>query len=249
MKKEFPRFILGLAAAFALPWFVLIVVPYVQLSAIEPVPYTDADGVDNALSYPPAFTGANKEGERVYASLGCVYCHTQMVRPTYAGADMWRPGWGGNDAEGLARETRPEDYFDDKYAMLGYMRIGQDLANIGTRNTDRSWYHLKLYNARIQNLESNMPSYKNLYRKHPINGQLSDSALKLEGRFAVEEGYEVVPTEKAEALVDYLLSRKMDAKLPGQGNKNEAVATPAAPTPAAATPAAATPAAAAPTGK
>jgi len=247
MKKEFSRFILSLAAAFGVPWIVLIVVPYVQLSAIEPMDYTEADGVDNAVSYPPAFTGANKEGERVYASLGCIYCHTQMVRPTYAGSDMWRPGWGGNDAEGLARETRPEDYFDDNYAMLGYMRIGQDLANVGTRNTDRDWYHLKLYNARIQNVDSNMPSYKNLYRKHPINGQLSDSALKLEGRFAVEEGFEVVPTEKAEALVDYLLSRKMDAKLPGRGDKQDApAAAPATTAPATTAPATTAPATTAP---
>jgi len=228
MKKEFPRFILGLAAAFGLPWLLLIMVPYFQLSAIEPVLYDkEADGVDNAASYPLVWNGANKDGERVYASMGCVYCHTQMVRPTYAGPDMWRPGWGGNEAEGLARETRPEDYVGDNYAMLGYMRIGQDLANVGTRHTDRAWYHQKLYNARTQNLDSNMPSYKTLYRKHPIDGPLSDNALKLEGRFAVEEGYEVVPTEKAEALVDYLLSRKMDAKLPGLGSKEEESAEPA----------------------
>lgn len=224
MKSEFSRFILGLAAAFALPWFLLIALPYYQLSTIEPVIYSEAEEVDNAEAYPPVWIGESKEGERVYASSGCVYCHTQMIRPTYAGADMWRKGWGGNEAEGLARETRPQDYASDSYAMLGYMRIGQDLANVGTRHTDRAWYHLKLYNARTQVVDSNMPSYKNLYNKRLIDGQLSDNALKLEGRFAVEEGYEVIPTEKAEALVDYLLSRKMDAKLPGKGNKEEVAA-------------------------
>jgi len=221
MKSEFTRFVLGLAVAFALPWFLLLVVPFYQLSTMKPVLYTEADEVDKAASYPPSWDGANKDGERVYASSGCVYCHTQMVRPTYAGADMWRKGWGGNESEGLARETRAQDYAGDSYAMLGYMRIGQDLANVGTRHTDRAWYHLKLYNARTHVVDSNMPSYKNLYSKRPIDGQLSDNALKLEGRFAVEEGYEVIPTEKAEALVDYLLSRKMDAKLPGRGNKKE----------------------------
>lgn len=224
MKTEFTRFVLGLAAAFALPWFLLIALPYYQLSIVEPVLYTEADEVDNAASYPPTWSGATEEGERVYASSGCVYCHTQMVRPTYAGVDMWRKGWGGNEEDGLARETRPQDYSGDSYAMLGYMRIGQDLANVGTRHTDRAWYHLKLYNARTQVVDSNMPSYKNLYNKRLIDGQISDNALKLEGRFAVEEGYEVIPTEKAEALVDYLLSRKMDAKLPGSGNKKEVAA-------------------------
>ncbi len=220
MKKEFPRFILGLAAAFIVPLLLLIVVPYLQLSSVESVKYAETDEVDNAWAYPSVWTGANKDGEKIYASLGCAYCHTQMIRPTYAGADMWRKGWGGNEADGLARETQPEDYNNDQHAMLGYMRIGQDLANIGTRHTDRAWYHLKLYNARTQNVDSNMPSYKLLYRKQPL-GIKSENALKLEGRFAVEEGYEVIPTEKAEALVDYLLSRKMDAKLPGQEKQEE----------------------------
>ncbi len=224
MKTEFSRFILGLTAAFALPWLLLIVLPYYQLSTIEPELYSEEDEVDVAASYPPAWAGASSDGESVYASSGCIYCHTQMVRPTYAGADMWRKGWGGNEEDGLARETRPQDYSGDSYAMLGYMRIGQDLANVGTRHTDRAWYHLKLYNARTQAVDSNMPSYKNLYRKRLIDGQHSDNALKLEGRFAVEEGYEVIPTEKAEALVDYLLSRKMDAKIPGQGVEEEVAA-------------------------
>ncbi|MFK5922200.1 MAG: cbb3-type cytochrome c oxidase subunit II [Verrucomicrobiota bacterium] len=223
MKKEFPVFILGLAAAFIVPLIFLIVVPYLQLSDAKPENYSEEDDVVAAWAYPAVWTGANKEGEEVYASQGCAYCHTQMVRPTYAGADMWRKGWGGNEEEGLARETRAADYTNDRRAMLGYMRIGQDLANVGTRNRDRAWYHQKLYNARTQNVDSSMPSYKNLYRKQQI-AQPSENAIKLKGRFAVEEGYEVVPTEKAEALVDYLLSRKMDAPIPGAGTDEEVAA-------------------------
>jgi cytochrome c oxidase cbb3-type subunit 2 len=214
MKKEFPRFILGLAAVFVVPWLVLVVMPYLRLSAVEPVLYSEGDEVDSSVSYPSVWIGANKDGERIYASAGCVYCHTQMVRPTYAGADMWRKGWGGDGAGGTARETGPQDYVNDRYALLGYMRLGPDLANVGTRNQDRAWYHLKLYNARMEVADSPMPSYGYLYNKQLIDGQRSDKALKLEGAFAVEDGYEVVPTEKAEALVDYLLSRKKNAKLP-----------------------------------
>lgn len=223
MKKEFPFFILGLAAAFIVPLIFMIVVPYVKLSDAEPEDYSEEDDIYTAWAYPAVWTGANKDGEKVYASEGCAYCHTQMVRPTYAGADMWRKGWGGNEEDGLARETRAADYTNDQRAMLGYMRIGQDLANVGTRSQDRAWYHQKLYNARTQNVDSSMPSYKNLYRKQQI-AQPSENAIKLEGRFAVEEGYEVVPTEKAEALVDYLLSRKMDAPIPGAGTEEEVAA-------------------------
>lgn len=227
MKKEFPRFILGLAVAFAVPWLVLVVMPYLRLSAVEPVLYTASDEVDSTVSYPSVWIGASKDGERIYASAGCAYCHTQMVRPTYAGADMWRKGWGGDEAEGKARETGSRDYANDRYAMLGYMRIGPDLANVGTRYQERDWYHLKLYNTRMEVADSSMPSYEYLYNKQLIDGQRSGKALKLEGVFAVEDGYEVVPTEKAEALVDYLLSRKMNAKLPltEVGDKTGAAST------------------------
>ncbi len=214
MKKEFPRFILILAAIFLVPWSVLVVMPYLRLSTDEPVLYSEDDGVDSSVSYPSVWIGASKDGERIYASAGCVYCHTQMVRPTYAGVDMWREGWGGDEAGGSARETRAQDYANDHYAMLGYMRIGPDLANVGTRHTDRAWYHQKLYNTRMEVADSPMPSYEYLYRKQLIDGQRSENALELEGAFAVEDGYEVVPTEKAEALVDYLLSRKKSAQLP-----------------------------------
>lgn len=216
-KSEFSRLACGLAVAFGLPWLLLLVVPYVKLSAIEPTAYTEADAVEGLIAYPAKQIGGSiTTGERLYDSLGCAYCHTQMVRPTYAGADMWR-GWGGRKDGGLARETRPEDYWGDTRAMLGYQRIGPDLSNVGWRRTDRDWHLQHLYSPRSLNRESVMPAYESLFELRKFTGQQSDSALKLIDNFALEEGYEVVPTPDAEALVDYLLSRKKDAPIPGKG--------------------------------
>ena len=111
-KSEFTRIACGLALAFGIPWLLLVVIPYVKLSAIEPVQYSEAEAeaVAGLVAYPsPAIGGNVATGERLYDSLGCAYCHTQMVRPTYAGADMWR-GWGGEKSSGRARETQPADY-------------------------------------------------------------------------------------------------------------------------------------------
>ena len=218
-KSEFSRFAFGLGLAFGLPWLLLVVVPYVKLSAIEPVAYTEADGAEGLISYPQKAAGGNvATGERLYDSLGCAYCHTQMVRPTYAGADMWR-GWGGRQEGGLARETRPEDYWGDTRAMLGYVRIGPDLANVGWRTSDRAALHQHLYSPRSVNRESVMPGYESLYEVRKVLGQPSASAIQLDGKFAPEAGFEVVPTSDAEALVDYLISRKKDAPIPGSGSE------------------------------
>ena len=143
--------------------------------------------------------GESDFGAKIYAAEGCAYCHTQMVRPTYAGPDMWRTGWGGRDPEGLSRETRPEDYFGESFAFLGYQRMGQDLSNVGHRITSREEMHRHLYDPRSFDQDSGMPAYTHLYTR---------------------EGDRYVPTAKAEALVDYLLSRKKDAKIPVADTRN-----------------------------
>jgi hypothetical protein len=62
-------------------------------------------------------------GARVYASNGCVYCHSQQVRPEYGGSDIERH-WG-------ERRSAPRDYIFEPIVFLGKMRIGPDLANVG----------------------------------------------------------------------------------------------------------------------
>src|SRR5437763_12558944 len=66
-----------------------------------------------------------QHGERVYASNGCVYCHSQKVRPDYIANDIERK-WGN-------RRSAPRDYIFERPVFLGKMRMGQDLANIGAR--------------------------------------------------------------------------------------------------------------------
>ncbi|MEM9283430.1 MAG: cbb3-type cytochrome c oxidase subunit II, partial [Verrucomicrobiota bacterium] len=139
--------------------------------------------------------GSSDYGRQIYAAEGCAYCHTQMIRPTYAGPDMWRVGWGGREEEGLARETRPRDYEQETIALLGYQRIGQDLSNVGHRITSRELMHQHLYEPRSLNPDSGMPAYKHLYKKSPY-------------------GKGMDPTDRAEALVDYLMSLKKDQPLP-----------------------------------
>ena len=191
---------LPLGIAFALPWLCLIVIPYVSMSNASPTPYSAEDEVPGGISYPDAGSDAVRfgsgEGAGIYTAEGCAYCHTQVIRPTYAGTDRWREGWSGREADGLARETRPEDYFGDGYAPLGYQRIGPDLSNVGYRITSREEMHRHLSDPKSFNMDSGMPAYQHLY----VKSQSGDGKM--------------VPTGKAEALVTYLLSRKKDQKIP-----------------------------------
>ncbi len=187
-----PFIFLGVLLSFASSWLVLIFTPYIQLQFLEPIV-----NEDTGSAYPSTLGGEAEEGEQVYAANGCMYCHSQQVRAEGFGADFER-GWG-------PRRTQAEDYIGDNRVMLGTMRTGPDLANIGVRQPSAEWHHLHLYNPQITSKGSIMPAFGFLYQKRKITGERSSRALDLPEEFAVEAGYEVVPTEEADALVSYLL--------------------------------------------
>lgn len=201
MKPDtFLKLIGGLALAFVLPWLFLILIPFVSASNAEAIPYGEEEAPEGGVTaYPdPTFyrVGSSDYGRQIYAAEGCAYCHTQVIRPTYAGPDMWRPGWGGRESEGLARETQPLDYTLEEVAPLGYQRIGQDLSNVGHRITTRELMHQHLSDPLSLDPDSGMPAYLHLYKKSPYGDD------------------QLIPTPKAEALVDYLLSLKKDQPVP-----------------------------------
>ena len=310
MKGIAPLF-LGIFGTFAFSWAGLVAIPNAQIGHLDP--QVDEEGSD---PYPAPKSGLAERGRRVYVANGCVYCHSQQVRPDYAAADIERK-WG-------ERRSAPRDYIFERPALLGKMRMGPDLSNIGRRapaddetapppgstdattaaqppaapapapavattapatagpppappaaspaaaaasvNTPASasaqvpaaapapgaaaapmppgpgaaaspaaattaqtadggvgptttaagrdeplqysagWHHRHLYDPRIVNFDSTMPSYRFLYEKRRIGAQPSVNALKVSGSHAPDEGWEIVPTPDAEALVAYLMS-------------------------------------------
>jgi len=224
---NFRTFILGLAASFGLPWLCLIVIPVLTYQQLTPVAYDkDRDGVEG--HFPPA--PVNALGQLVYIREGCNQCHTQMIRPVQLGLDGWYKGWGQDQEARPAAPARPNvlaDYLGEKYALLGVQRVGPDLANYGWRAPAAAAMHRHLYAPASVKDWSTMPAYEHLYTVQKIQGPISERALILPKKFAPPAGYEVVPTEEANSLVQYLLSLKKDYPVPGQST---AVATaPAAP--------------------
>ena len=333
MKGLLPLF-LGVFGTFAFSWVGLTVIPNFQIGHLDP--QIDEEGTD---IYPRPKSGMADRGRHIYTANGCFYCHSQQVRPYYAGSDIDRK-WG-------ERRSAPRDYVFAKPAELGKMRMGPDLANVGKRapaedenapagaspaaspaanaspsgsqpaaspapagaqpppaakpaasaapspapaasppkstsspaaspnaaaagaspavnaspaaspspagslqSTSASgdplpystaWHHKHLYSPRSITTDSNMPAYRFLYEKQRISGERSADALKLTGRNAPPEGWEIVPTYDAKCLVAYLMS--LDQSHPLKEVKSAAPASAAAsPIPAAAgSPAAAPP--------
>jgi len=111
---------LGIFGTFAFSWTGLMLIPNFQIGHLDP--QADEEGTD---IYPVPRSGMAERGRKIYAANGCVYCHSQQVRADYAASDIERK-WG-------TRRSAPRDYIFDRPALLGKMRVGPDLSNIGKR--------------------------------------------------------------------------------------------------------------------
>jgi cytochrome c oxidase cbb3-type subunit 2 len=190
---------LGALLTFSSSWLGLILAPLIQINKQEPL--VDDSG-PTSTSYPRPLGGAALRGMEIYKKNGCMYCHSQQIRAESFGnnADINR-GWG-------TRRTVARDYMYDKPIMLGTMRTGPDLANIGVRGYYADWHHKHLYNPRMMVPGSIMPPFRFLYEKRKIVGEPSKDAIVFTGKWTedLEPGYEIVPTGDAKDLIEYLLS-------------------------------------------
>lgn len=193
-----PLIFAGILLAMGSAWCGLVFAPHLQLGSLQP---TNSIGIISA-PYPTRPEGRSQQGAEIYRSLGCAHCHSQNVRGNVADLNRWGP-----------RRTVSRDYLYDEPALPGSQRIGPDLTNVGARQPDAAWQYVHLYKPRAKVAKSLMPPYPFLFEKRKISGAPAENALKLEGSDAPGEGYEVVPTPEAEALVAYLLDRKKNVAL------------------------------------
>lgn len=194
---------IGLLLTMLWSWYGFIVQNIKQVGRQEPATLLTGE------RFPTGRSGTANLGQEVYRANGCASCHTMQVRPKNHGADIER-GWG-------KRNTVLRDFVHDDHVFLGQVRIGPDLAGIGTRQyATRDWHLAHLYNPRTVVPGSLMPQYPYLFETRKMrNGQPSPAALSLSPEFRknVPEGYEVVPTREAHALVDYLMSLQSDVQI------------------------------------
>ena len=197
-----PLLFLGILFTLTSSWLGLVVVPTQQLGSLQPHVQADTGSV-----YPQPLPGEAAQGREVYRSLGCVTCHTQQVRRDGSGSDIAR-GWG-------KRGSVARDYLYASPALLGDVRVGPDLTNIGERAFDPQWHYSHLYQPRSTSKGSLMPSYPFLFELRQIGAAgASTNAVALTGEFAPPKGWEVVPKPQAKQLVAYLRIMKTSVDLP-----------------------------------
>lgn len=163
---------------------VLVAMPYVLLENVRPPeelkPYTDTQLL----------------GRKSYIANGCVYCHSQQPRDVRQAPDFAR-GWG--------RASVAADYAYDTPHLLGTMRTGPDLMNIGARQPSKDWQLGHLYQPRAYTPGSTMPAYPYLFETRQGAAKQGETVVKLPPGFA-KPGEVVVAKPEALALVNYLLA-------------------------------------------
>ena len=194
------RVLAGLGLMLLTSWFALVIAPHLQFGDQEPVTIEET-----GLSHPPVRPGDAIQGAEVYRAHGCQYCHTRQVRSETMGSDIAR-GWG-------TRRTAARDYIRDQPVMLGSMRIGPDLANVGARKTNASILLLQLYDPWINVPGSVMPSFAHLFdqRRSKLGATSSPDALDLPRAAGPAVEFEIIPGPDARALAAYLASQRSDA--------------------------------------
>jgi cbb3-type cytochrome oxidase cytochrome c subunit len=130
------------------------------------------------------------------------------------GPDIQR-GWG-------KRGTVTQDYLRDYPVQLGSQRVGPDLANYGSRNTNANVILLQLYEPGRNYYEPNqkkaksmMPPFRYLFTKQKlaVGEQQPTNAVLVLNRSEKDGGEAIVPKPEAEALAAYLMSLQSESWL------------------------------------
>lgn len=177
--------IAGTALILLFATLLLVIMPTVQLQTGQNPPEGLIPWTESELA-----------GRGHYISLGCVYCHSQQPRDPSQAPDMAR-GWG--------RASVPSDYSYDTTHLLGTMRTGPDLFNIGARQPSVDWHLTHLYQPRAVSPGSTMPAYPFLFQETDYLGDQIEVKVPPEYLPPLPDRY-IVPTSDALELVDYLLS-------------------------------------------
>jgi len=176
--------ITGALVTIGIAALLLMGIPYIELSDVKP---------PKGLK---PYTSAQLRGRQEYISQGCMYCHSQQPRALKQSAADAARGWGRAPVAG--------DYYYDKPQLLGSMRTGPDLFNIGARQPSADWHLGHLYQPRAYVEGSIMPPYGFLFDVKD-KADPGERVVSLPPQFA-PKGKVVVAQPRALDLAAYLIA-------------------------------------------
>ena len=187
--------------------------------AIGPAIWVNDNNTPLPTSQP--LTAQEQAGLGVYVGEGCLYCHTQQVRPLPEDSPYGRPSVPGDYAR-----LRWLDVWREPPMILGTERTGPDLSNVANRQPSATWQYLHLYQPRSVVPGSVMPSFPWLFtvEANPAPGAV---IVPVPAQYAPAAG-KVVATPRAQDLVAYVLSLKQPPLTAGGATAPAAAAAPAA---------------------
>ncbi len=156
-------------------------------------PLTSLAGIDPSKLV--GYTPLQQHGRLVYQREGCLYCHSQQIRPLQN--EMKRYSIGAS----LAVPAAEREYIWDQPHFLGTRRIGPDLSREGGKYSD-DWHYSHFYYPRQLVPGSVMPAFTWLFTFTP------DDVTHVNP----------IPTPDARALVAYVQTLGYGRKVPdGKG--------------------------------
>ena len=129
------------------------------------------------------YTTLQAHGRLVYQREGCMYCHSQQIRPL--NGEITRYSLGSTGAS-LAPVADEREYIFDQPHFLGTRRIGPDLSREGGKYSD-DWHYSHFYFPRQMVPGSIMPAFTWMFTKDPTDASAPP-----------------VPTDDMKALVAYV---------------------------------------------
>lgn len=178
----------GAMVTLSLATCAMIIVPFLQLKDV-PAPQALAP-----------YTSEQLRGRQVYMGNGCIACHTQQPSTSGAGIADASRGWG--------RASVAADYYYDDPPLLGTMRTGPDLFNIGVRQPSVDWHLGHLFQPRAFVPGSIMPAYSFLFEVKDESAVAKGERVVVLPPGTVKPGKQVIARPEALDLVAYLIGMK-----------------------------------------
>ncbi|ODV27289.1 cbb3-type cytochrome c oxidase subunit II [Rhodanobacter denitrificans] len=178
----------GALVTLALATAAMILVPFLQLKHVA---------APEGLA---PYSAAEARGREIYIGNGCIACHSQQPSSTGAGRADARRGWG--------RPSVAADYTYDDPPLLGTMRTGPDLFNIGVRQPSVDWHLGHLYQPRAYVKGSIMPAFPFLFALREFDEVGRDDRVVALPPGVEPPGKKVIATQDALDLVAYLVALK-----------------------------------------